>query len=353
MISALPVYYCVEFLNHDTGGHPENAGRLTAIINVIDKDLVTGKEELRDPDPASKADILLNHTEQYYEMIKEEVEALSSYENRHLDPDTIISPGSFIAAQKAAGAGVCMLKNFFEPSREEDKEYRAFALPRPPGHHAMTSRAMGFCLFNNIAIAAHVAMRDYGLERIAIMDWDVHHGNGTEDSFYTEKRVLYISTHQYPAFPGTGAPADIGSGAGAGCNVNLPLPPVSGDPEIALCFEQVVMPVLEQYDPQLLLISAGYDAHERDPLASLTFSTQAFSWMAMKLENFSRERKIPMFAFLEGGYDYIALAAGVIETMDVMRGETTLSSLDSSKASGIVQKVVRETKSALSCKWKF
>lgn len=353
MISALPIYYCVEYLNHDTGGHPENAGRLTAIINAIDKDLVTGKEEFRNPDSASKADILLNHTDSYYEMIKEEIAALSCFESRHLDPDTIISPGSFVAAQKAAGAGVCMLRNFYEPYKEEDKEYRAFALPRPPGHHAMASRAMGFCLFNNIAIAAHVALRDYGLDRIAIMDWDVHHGNGTEDSFYSEKKVLYISTHQYPAYPGTGAPSDIGCGAGEGYNVNLPLPPVSGDPEIAFCFEQVVMPVLEQYDPQLLLISAGYDAHERDPLASLTFSTDAFSWMAMKLENFCRERKIPMFAFLEGGYDYIALAAGVIETMDVMRGEIFPSSIDSSKASAIVQRVVRETKSALSCRWKF
>lgn len=353
MISALPVYYCVEFLDHDTGGHPENAGRLTSIINAIDKDLVIGIVELRDPKPASKDDILLNHDDSYYEMIKEEIAAISAGSSRHLDSDTIVSHGSFIAAEKAVGAGIDMLHNYYAITNENGKENRAIALARPPGHHAIANRAMGFCLFNNIAIAARAAIRDYGLKRVAILDWDVHHGNGTEDSFYSEKEILYISTHQYPAYPGTGRPDEIGSGQGEGFNVNIPLAPVSGDAEAKYCFKSVIMPVLEQYDPQILLVSAGYDAHERDPLASLIFSTQTFTWMAATLDKFCAERKIPMFAFLEGGYDYTALAASVIETMRAMRGEAEPDVPEYLHVTDYVKRAVKETQSALSKNWKF
>jgi acetoin utilization deacetylase AcuC-like enzyme len=353
MISALPVYYCVEYLNHNTGGHPENSGRLTAIMNAIDKDLVIGQVELRDPPYAKKADILLNHEESYYEMVKSEVESLPIDRGRHLDPDTIISSGSFIAAEKAAGAGIGMLENYYGVSDPALKEARAIVLPRPPGHHALSDRAMGFCLFNNIAIAARLAIRDYGLKKIAIYDWDVHHGNGTEDSFYSEKEVLYISSHQYPAFPGTGIPGEVGSGEGEGFNVNLPLPPMSGDSEIQYCFTKVIMPVLEQYDPEILLISAGYDAHERDPLASLNFSTQAFTWLSCALDKFCTERNIPMLVFLEGGYDYIALAAGVMETMRSMRGEVDYEEPDISSTSEMVKRIVNQTRNALSNYWKF
>ncbi|MCD6217417.1 histone deacetylase [bacterium] len=353
MISALPVYYCVEFLDHDTGDHPENAGRLTSIINAIDKDLVIGVVELRDPRPASKGYILLNHDDSYYEMIKEEVAALSGGSGRNLDPDTIISPGSFIAAEKAVGAGIDMLHNYYGTTDENGKESRAIALPRPPGHHAIANRAMGFCLFNNIAIAARAAIRDYGLERVAILDWDVHHGNGTENSFYSEKEILYISTHQHPAYPGTGRSDEIGIGDGEGFNVNIPLAPVSGDAEAKYCFASVIMPVLEQYDPQILLISAGYDAHERDPLASLTFSTQTFRWMAGTVDKFCSERGIPMFAFLEGGYDYTALAASVIETMRAMRGEVDPDEPEYLHVMDNVKRAVKETQSALSNNWKF
>ena len=353
MISALPVYYCIEYLNHDTGGHPENANRLTSIINTIDKDLVTGKVELRNPPPASKEIITLNHDESYYEFVKSEISFLYPGMSRHLDPDTIISPGSFIAAEKAVGAGVSMLENYFSPSENGEKESRAIALPRPPGHHALHNRAMGFCLFNNIAIAARVAMKDYGLTRVAILDWDVHHGNGTEDSFYSSNEVLYISLHQYPAFPGSGSPYEAGSGKGEGYNVNLPLPPVSGDAEMQYCFINVIMPVLEQFNPEIMLISAGYDAHERDPLASLTFSTKAFSWMASTIHKFCKDRDIAMLAFLEGGYDYIALAAGVIETMNAMRGETEPDTPDTCKTSEMVKRMVNETQTAVSSRWKF
>ncbi len=353
MTNALPIYYCVEYLDHDTGGHPENAGRLTSIINAIDKELVTGVEELRDPEPASKEDILLNHDDSYYEMIKEEIAALSAGSSRYLDADTIISSGSYIAAMKAAGAGIEMLHNHYGITDEITKEKRAIALPRPPGHHAISNRAMGFCLFNNIAIAARAAIRDYGLERIAILDWDVHHGNGTEDSFYSEKEILYISTHQYPAYPGTGRPDEIGSGEGEGYNVNIPLAPVSGDAEAKYCFKYVIMPVLEQYDPQILLVSAGYDAHERDPLASLTFSTQTFRWMAATLDKFCSERGIPMFAFLEGGYDYTALAASVIETMRAMRGEVEPEEPEYLHVMDNVKRAVKITQDALIKNWKF
>lgn len=353
MPSALPVYYCVEYLDHDTGGHPENAGRLTSIINSIDKDIVTGVVELRDPKPASKEDILLNHDDSYYEMIKDEIARIPKGSAHHLDADTIISSGSFVAALKSAGAGIEMLHNYYNISNEHAKENRAIALPRPPGHHAIANRAMGFCLFNNIAITARAAIRDYGIERVAIVDWDVHHGNGTEDSFYSEKEVLFISTHQYPAYPGTGRSDEIGKGDGTGYNINIPLPVMSGDAEAKHCFTSVIMPVLEQYDPQILLVSAGYDAHERDPLASLTFSTRTFKWMAATLDKFCQDKGIPMFAFLEGGYEYTALAASVIETMRAMRGEYNPDKPEYLNVMDSVESSVKNTQDAINKYWKF
>ncbi|MFH1514636.1 MAG: histone deacetylase, partial [bacterium] len=252
-----------------------------------------------------------------------------------------------------AGVGYEMLRNYYDAPGDSQKESRAFALPRPPGHHAISNRAMGFCLFNNIAIAARIAIRDFNLDRIAILDWDVHHGNGTEDSFYEDDRILYISTHQYPAYPGTGLPQDIGSGPGEGFNMNLPMPPGSGDAEVQYCFKHAIMPILEQFEPQLLLISAGYDAHQRDPLASLTFSTEVFFWMSRTLDRFCLKKDIPMFAFLEGGYDYIALAAGVIETLKGMRSDDDPETPDLTRTNDRVKHMVHETCSALSSKWKL
>jgi len=352
MTRPLPIYYCQEFLNHNTGGHPENAQRLVAILNMLEKDFILGKVELREPPSADKKDILLNHSDDYFERVKNIIDNIQDGELRHLDPDTVISKGSFIAAIKGAGTGIAMLQNYYGKG-ESEREDRAIAIPRPPGHHAERAYAMGFCLFNNIAIAADIARRDYGVKRIAILDWDVHHGNGTQDSFYPEDEVLYLSTHQHPCFPGTGFPHDIGSGKGEGYNVNIPLPPGSGDTEMKYCFINVLLPVLEQYNPELLLISAGYDAHRLDPLAWLNMKTSTYTWMSVTLDSFCRERNIPMFAFLEGGYDFQALSESVSETVKGFTGEALIEKPDISLTSEPVRAVVSETRNALSSRWKF
>jgi len=350
MTNAFPLYYCEEFLNHNTGGHPENANRLIAILNMLEKDFLLGKIELREPPSASKDDICLNHDDRYFEMIKESIEALEPGEMDHLDPDTVISSGSFTAALKAAGTGIAMLENYYKRDNT-GKENRGMSIGRPPGHHCLHNRAMGFCLFNNIAIASHLAKRDYGLKRIAIVDWDVHHGNGTENSFYSDNDVLYLSIHQYPCYPGTGHSNDIGMGKGEGYNVNLPIPPGSGDTEMKYCFVKVIMPVLEQYNPEILLVSAGYDAHKRDPLAWLNWTTASYTWMSALLDKFCRERDIPMFAFLEGGYDFQALSESVKETIQGFIGEGVAEEPDLSYTSQGVRMVTDMTIKALGSRW--
>lgn len=352
MLSGLPIYYCEDFLHHNTGAHPENANRLIAILNTLEKDFLLGYVELREPPKAQEEDICLNHDLLYFRRVKEAIESLDPGEMRHLDPDTVISSGSFIAALKAAGAGKAMLENYFGRNGA-DKENRGIAIGRPPGHHAVKDHAMGFCLFNNIAIAAHLARRDYGIKRVAILDWDVHHGNGTESSFYSDNEVLYISTHQYPCYPGTGHPHDIGSGKGEGYNVNLPIPPGSGDSEIKYCFKTVIMPVLEQYNPELFLVSAGYDAHKRDPLAWINLTTQSFTWMSALVDSFCRERDIPLFAFLEGGYDFQSLAESFKETVRGFSKEALAEEPDLTHTSQSVRSVVEITSEAVSSRWKL
>jgi acetoin utilization deacetylase AcuC-like enzyme len=352
MSNPFPLYYCEEFLHHDTGAHPENANRLVAILNILEKDFLLGKVELREPLTAEKEDICTNHDEIYFDRIKNSVNELESGEIRHLDPDTVISNGSFIAALKSAGCGLSMLENYYGKNGSE-RENRGLGIGRPPGHHSLRDYAMGFCLFNNIAIAAHLAKMKYGLKRIAILDWDVHHGNGTENSFYHDNEVLYLSTHQYPCFPGTGHVNDIGSGKGECYNVNLPVPPGSGDTEMKYCFVKVLMPILEQFNPEILLVSAGYDAHKRDPLAWLNWTTSSYTWMSALLDKFCLERNIPMFAFLEGGYDFQALAESIRETIRGFSGEAELESPDLTHTSQPVRAIVDMAVKALGSRWKF
>ena len=195
---------------------------------------------------------------------------------------------------------------------------KGVALLRPPGHHARPARAMGFCLLNNVAVAAAHG-RARGLERIAVVDWDVHHGNGTQEMFWTDPRVLYISTHQYPFYPGTGDAEEVGEGEGRGYTVNVPLVAGSGDAEYARAFERVVLPVVESYAPDLLLVSAGFDASARDPLAQMELSANAFGWMARELARVTAaSTKGRMALVLEGGYDLVALEAGLRSAVEGM-----------------------------------
>ena len=233
--------------------------------------------------------------------------------NGYLDPDTYVSAHSVEVARLAAGSLVAMVEALID-----GPVARGVALLRPPGHHARPSQAMGFCLLNNVAIAAAHA-RACGLQRIAIVDWDVHHGNGTQEMFWTDPSVLYISTHQFPFYPGTGDVAEIGDGDGAGFTVNVPLAAGSGDAVYAAAFERVVVPVIESYAPELILVSAGFDASAEDPLAQMLLSPAAFGWMAHQLRRRAdASARGRMALVLEGGYDLMALEAGMKSAIDGM-----------------------------------
>ena len=241
------------FSEHGTPeGHPERPERAAVMADVSrrwagDGGIVTV------PDPVTTETLLRVHDRQYIESI-----AATAGRRVRLDPDTYASPVSEEIARLAAGAAVGAVDHTLAGGR-------GLAFVRPPGHHAERGRAMGFCLYNNIAVAAAHALTS-GFERVAIVDYDVHHGNGTQWMFYDEPRVLYLSLHQYPFYPGTGAAGDVGREAGAGFTVNIPLEAGAGDADYALVFDQAVVPILEAFDPDLLLLSAGYDAHDRDPL---------------------------------------------------------------------------------------
>jgi len=226
-----------------------------------------------------------------------------------LDADTFVGPGTREACLRAAGASVEIGERL---ARGEAR--RAFALLRPPGHHAEPSRAMGFCLFNNVALAAASALRT-GARRVAIVDWDVHHGNGTQQAFESDPRVLFVSLHQWPLYPGTGAPGEIGLGAAAGTNANLALPPGSGPEEYGDAFRRAVLPLVLGFAPDLVLVSAGYDAHEADPLASMQLDAASYGGMASALVQAAEELGHGRVGFfLEGGYDLRALESSVTET---------------------------------------
>jgi acetoin utilization deacetylase AcuC-like enzyme len=245
----------------------------------------------------------------------EAIERLAARGGARIDADTVVSPGSFVAALHACGGAVSLVDRLLSGSAPT-----GFSIHRPPGHHAEPAQAMGFCLFNNIAVAARHALDAHGSERVMIVDWDVHHGNGTNDIFHAEPRVLFCSIHQSPLYPGTGPASDVGSGPGRGFTVNLPVPPGSGDAEFGSLVDHVVVPLARVYTPQLLLISAGFDAHADDPLADCRVTDGGFGDMARSLRGIAVELGIPVGAVLEGGYALDALARSVAVTMEVLGG---------------------------------
>ena len=288
------------FLAHDTGaGHPESALRLSAIRSALEQQTYFGQFLSLPRRFATVEEIALVHQAPYVENLRRFCARSGGY----LDGDTVVSHDSYDAARLAVGAGLAAADAILAKTLD-----RAILLLRPPGHHSLPDRAMGFCLFNNVAITARY-LRSRGIERVAILDWDVHHGNGTEATFYDDGSVFFVSLHQYPFYPGTGAAGDQGVGAGRGATLNCPMAGGSGDAEYKRAFSDQILPALTDFRPEVLLVSAGFDAHRQDPLASIDLSTECFSWMTRAMIEFAAvhcENRI--VSFLEGGYHLGALA---------------------------------------------
>jgi len=306
------VVYSPRYLEHNDPTHPENAGRLEAIVRVLRRHGAWDTAEHIVPQPVSAARLTSLHTAGYVEQVRQAATAGRPW----LDLDTYLSPASYEVALLAAG-GVIQGVDAVLSGRVE----AALALVRPPGHHARPMREMGFCLFNNVALAALHALEERGLERVLIVDWDVHHGNGTQEAFYRDGRVMYFSTHQFPYYPGTGAVQEIGADAGTGCMVNVPLPPGTGDAGYRRVLEEILLPAGRRFHPQLVLVSAGYDPHWADPLAAMRVSVRGFAHMAAAVRQVARECCPGRLVLaLEGGYDPQALAYGVLATWRVWEG---------------------------------
>ncbi len=302
------------YLKHDTGQHVENAGRLEAIISLLEETGLTRELELIKPRAASVEELSLVHDKQHISRIRDVAQRGGGW----LDADTVMSADSYEAAVYAAGGAITATEAVIS-----GQVASAFALVRPPGHHATPRQAMGFCLFNNVAVATKYALAKYNLERIAIIDFDVHHGNGTQDIFYDSPQVLYISTHEYPLYPGTGDVEDTGSGAARGTTVNIPLPAGCGDDEYLAAFEQVITPVVRQFKPQFIMISAGYDAHWADGLALMQVTITGFARMVEIIRGLAEELcRGQIVICLEGGYHLQALSHSVKATFDSLIGNT-------------------------------
>jgi len=290
---------------HDTGAHPENADRVRAIEARLERDDWQGLTVTEAP-AASPEMLERVHRREHIEAI----EALSARGGGMIDVDTVASARSYEAALRSAGGAAAAAERLMAGA-----ERFAFCGLRPPGHHAERARAMGFCLFNNVAVAAAHALAAAGADRVMVVDWDVHHGNGTQDVFYESPEVLFASIHQSPLYPGSGDPGEAGAGAGAGYTVNLPVPPGAGPDDFLALVQNVIVPLARRFEPDLLAVSAGFDAHRDDPLAECTLDETAYAEMAACLRDVAAELEIGVLACLEGGYALTALAESVSATI--------------------------------------
>jgi len=293
---------------HETGAHPEGPGRIEAIAAELAGRRWNGWE--RREAPAVERDVLRAvHPEPQIAAVR----AVSEAGGGTFPPDTVASAGSYEAALHAVGGACAMAEALLA-----GEAAAGFCALRPPGHHAEPARAMGFCLFNNVAVAARHALDALGAERVFVLDWDVHHGNGTNDIFHASDEVLFASIHQSPLYPGTGPLSDTGSGAGRGFTINLPVPPGSGEETWLALVEHVIAPVAREFGPDLVLVSAGFDAHRDDPLASCRLKTGSFAELARHARAIAAAAGAPLGAVLEGGYDVRALPASVAEMLSAL-----------------------------------
>jgi len=298
---------------HAVEGHPEGPERLEAVLQLLTESRLLERFAPIEPRDAADEELVAVHRQAYVEALRGACAAGGGW----VDPDTYLARGSCDAAWLAAGACVAATEAVLAGGVGS-----AFCAVRPPGHHARPAQAMGFCLLNNVAVAARYA-RQRGIERVAIVDIDVHHGNGTQDAFYGDPSVLYVSTHQYPFYPGTGRASETGSGEAAGTNVNIPLPAGCGDEQYRAAFEQVVEPVVRRLRPQLLLVSCGFDAHYVETIAGMALSVDGYGELAARLTSLADEFCDGRSVFvLEGGYDLDAIAWCARRVIEVLLGDT-------------------------------
>jgi acetoin utilization deacetylase AcuC-like enzyme len=306
----LAIVYDEIFLTHKPPfSHPESPTRLVAIIDKLNEESFFEDVDLLQSKMATEENILLVHTKSHLEYVHSSIR-----DNKLLlEPDTYAVKESWNAALTAAGSIISAIDLVLT------KKYSSsFCAVRPPGHHAKTNRPMGFCLFNNVAIGAKYALSKYKLDRVAIIDWDVHHGNGTQEIFYNSPEVYYFSLHQYPFYPGTGSENEKGDGKGKNHTMNFPLPAYTSGEAYLKIFKEKIIPELNSYKPQLIIISAGFDAHKDDPLAYMLLVENDYSEMTKILKQFTSSENIPIISALEGGYNLNALANSVYEHLKVL-----------------------------------
>jgi acetoin utilization deacetylase AcuC-like enzyme len=332
------------FLKHFAGrSHPERPERAAVMIEMAGN---LNRDALLEISPRKAAtdEIELCHDPAYVA----EVERSASMPRYDFDPDTHTSPDSYRTALLAAGGVLTAVEAVMDGAADN-----AFAIVRPPGHHALAMRAMGFCLFNNVAIAARYLIRRRGLKRVLVIDWDVHHGNGIQDIFYDSPEVLYFSTHQYPFYPGSGALDEIGYGGGAGYTVNAPMPATFGDNEYSRVFDDLLTPVVRQFRPEFILVSSGFDAHFRDPLGGMRVTEGGFAALARRAKRMAAECCGGRLAVaLEGGYDLQALVdsgRSVIDELGRGADEPIVPAADGAR----VVPIIERARYFLANYWKF
>lgn len=306
------IVYHPDFFLHTKSDHPEKKERLEAILSLLKEEKLFDRLDQLAPRPATIEEVAKVHTRQYIDMVRKYCEDQRS----SLDPDTYLTPKSYDVALLSAGAALTAIRAVLE-----GRQKVCYSLNRPPGHHAEPHLGMGFCLFNNGAIAAKAALEQFGVSRILYVDWDVHHGNGTQKVFYHSPHVLFFSVHQSPAFPGTGRITETGEGEGAGYTVNVPLPPGCGDKEYNSVFSDIVVPLAEAYRPEIILVSAGQDVYHYDPLGAMSVSHQGFANMARYVREIADcycEGRVVLF--LEGGYHLRGQAEAVVTELAELGG---------------------------------
>lgn len=311
MSTKLNIIYTEKFKDHDTGPHPEQPKRMDAIVKALQKRFLDEVNWI-EPRSATRDELLLVHTEEHINTIRN----LAANEGGYADPDTVVSPASFEVAKLSAGAVLdavdLVVKN---------PDQSVFTCNRPPGHHCLANRAMGFCLFSNVAIAARYAQTKHNLKNVLILDWDVHHGNGTQDIFYEDDTVFYVSTHQYPHYPGTGGTGETGKGKGEGYTENLPFPAQTQPHMIVDAVNDSLDRILPAFQPELIILSAGFDGHRNDPLGGWLLEESHFAELTRVMMNHAKNYcGGKLISCLEGGYNLKSLASSTVAHCEALAG---------------------------------